>query len=253
MTKRQPLPPLDEHSPIPILRIDGEGIVCAFNAAAAEAFGLTPQRRRRAVSLLPGLKAVPVADHIENGGQAGFSANVDKQAFCVTLKGLPQERVAQLYCVPANGQPTVTEGPESVEARDNAAAGSDAQLQQLLQSYQQQLKELSCIYGLAELLRTRDTIEEICAELVRLIPPAWRHPDWARAHLARWTRIREPALRGHAVGQSAAIVVTIARGMVQCSTCARCRFARVRPFRGGTQTFGRGRPYLGRSHRAPRI
>jgi two-component system phosphate regulon sensor histidine kinase PhoR len=217
MTKRQPLPPLDEHSPIPILRIDDEGIVCAFNAAAAEAFGLTPQRRRRAVSLLPGLKVVPVADHIENGSQAGFTASAGKQAFRVTLKGLPQERVAQLYCVPADGQPTVTEGLASVAVDDNAAADSDVQRRQHLLSYQQQLKELSCIYGLAELLRTRDTIEEICAELVRLIPPAWRHPDWARARILLDGReyVSQP-FEDTRWGQSAAIVVNNrARGMVQ--------------------------------------
>lgn len=94
---------------------------------------------------------------------------------------------------------------------------AESRFQRVLVTFEQQLKELSCIYGLAESLRTRESVAEICQDLVLLIPPAWRYPDLA------CTRI---ILDGHEYtskrfietqwGQSAAIVVEgRARGMVQ--------------------------------------
>jgi len=94
---------------------------------------------------------------------------------------------------------------------------AESRFQRVLVTFEQQLKELSCIYGLAESLRTRESVAEICQDLVLLIPPAWRYPDLA------CTRI---ILDGHEFtskrfaetqwGQSAAIVVEgKARGMVQ--------------------------------------
>lgn len=208
MTKRS-LPPLDEHCPIPILRIDQEGIVCAFNPAAAEAFGLTANRRRRAVSLIPELKSVGLDTLIAEEGEAGFDAIVDDKPLRITVLGIHQHKLAQVYCAPMPVSP-VTSG----KADPGDAAGDT---QHLLQSYQQQLKELSCFYGLAELLRTQDSIEEVCAQLVRLIPPAWRHPDWARARILLDGReYTSQAFDETRWGQSAAVVVNNrARGMVQ--------------------------------------
>lgn len=212
MTKRQTLPPIDDNSPVPIFRVDDEGIVCAFNAAAGSLFGLTTQRRRRAISILPELKSVRVASHIEQGTMKLFAAKIGDRAFSATLRGFPHDRVAQIYLVPSADLNDEAALPEIQGALD-----SEGRIQQLLQTYQQQLKELSCIYGLAELLRTRDSIEEICEELVRLIPPAWRHPEWARARILLDGRnyVSQP-FDDTRWGQSAAIVVNNrARGMVQ--------------------------------------
>lgn len=208
MTKRS-LPPLDEHCPIPILRIDHEGIVCAFNPAAAETFGLTANRRRRVVSLLPELKSVALDRLIAEDGEADFDAVIDDKPQRVTVLGIYQHKLAQVYCTPMSASPATSEKPGIGDA------GGDTQ--HLLQSYQQQLKELSCFYGLAELLRTQDSIEEVCAQLVSLIPPAWRHPDWARARILLDGReYTSQAFDETRWGQSAAVVVNNrARGMVQ--------------------------------------
>ena len=99
MTKRS-LPPLDEHCPIPILRIDDEGIVCAFNAAAAAAFGLTANRRRRAVSLIPELKSADLGSLMEGDGQADLDTVVDDKPLHLSIFGMHQHKVVQVYCVP---------------------------------------------------------------------------------------------------------------------------------------------------------
>ncbi|MCC6695874.1 MAG: PAS domain-containing protein [Candidatus Hydrogenedentes bacterium] len=94
---------------------------------------------------------------------------------------------------------------------------AESRFQRVLVTFEQQLKELSCIYGLAESLRTRENIEAICEDLVQLIPPAWRYPELARARIIldgrEYTSRRFVETQW---GQSAAVVVdTRARGMVQ--------------------------------------
>ncbi len=40
------------------------------------------------------------------------------------------------------------------------------------------VKELNCLYGLAELIaKYNDSLEDIFNELIRIIPPAWQYPD----------------------------------------------------------------------------
>ncbi|GMV95343.1 MAG: hypothetical protein AMXMBFR82_51210 [Candidatus Hydrogenedentota bacterium] len=94
---------------------------------------------------------------------------------------------------------------------------AESRFQRVLVTFEQQLKELSCIYGLAESLRTRETVAEICEDLVMLIPPAWRFPDIARARIlldgVEYTSKRFEETQW---GQSAAVIVDgKARGMVQ--------------------------------------
>ncbi|MCC6490610.1 MAG: PAS domain-containing protein [Candidatus Hydrogenedentes bacterium] len=94
---------------------------------------------------------------------------------------------------------------------------AESRFQRVLVTFEQQLKELSCIYGLAESLRTRENIEAICEDLVQLIPPAWRYPELARARIIldgrEYTSRRFVETQW---GQSAAVVVDArARGMVQ--------------------------------------
>ncbi|MDZ4858127.1 MAG: ATP-binding protein [Candidatus Hydrogenedentes bacterium] len=215
MTKRQPLPPVDDHCPVPILRIDTSGMVCAFNAAARDAFHLPPSRRRRAVSLLPGLKDTRIAEHIAAGAHAEFCTIAGGSVYHVWMIGMPRDDVAQLYCVPITDLRNAHASGAPLSAADSSRRGDE--LQQLVQTYQQQLKELSCIYGLAESLRTRESVEDICADLVSLVPPAWRRPDLARARIVLDGReYVSQEFEETRWGQSAAVVVNgRARGMVQ--------------------------------------
>lgn len=94
---------------------------------------------------------------------------------------------------------------------------AESRFQRVLVTFEQQLKELSCIYGLAESLRTRETVAEICGDLVLLIPPAWRYPDLARARIVLdGIEYASKRFQETQWGQSAAVVVDgRARGMVQ--------------------------------------
>ena len=140
MTKRQVLAPVDDHSPVPILRIDTSGVVCAFNAAARDAFHLPPNRRRRAISLLPGLRDMRFSEHIAAGAHAEFCTMAGNCVYHVWLIGMPREHVAQLYCIP------ITDLRDALSSATPARQARDGEeLQQLVQTYQQQLKELSCI------------------------------------------------------------------------------------------------------------
>ncbi len=53
----------------------------------------------------------------------------------------------------------------------------------LLRSADRRAKELECMYGLAESIRTRETIEQILCDVVALIPPACGHPAAARVRI----------------------------------------------------------------------
>jgi two-component system phosphate regulon sensor histidine kinase PhoR len=94
---------------------------------------------------------------------------------------------------------------------------AESRFQRVLVTFEQQLKELSCIYGLAESLRTRESVKEICEDLVLLIPPAWRFPDLARARIILdGVEYASKRFLETKWGQSAAVIVDgRARGMVQ--------------------------------------
>jgi len=47
----------------------------------------------------------------------------------------------------------------------------------------ERIKELSCVYGVANSIRKRETQEEIFRDVVALIPPAWQYPEITRARL----------------------------------------------------------------------
>ena len=49
---------------------------------------------------------------------------------------------------------------------------------EILHGLNERVKELSCLYGIDEVMRREDaTIEEVLEEVVRLIPPSWQHTD----------------------------------------------------------------------------
>ncbi|MBX7255503.1 MAG: cell wall metabolism sensor histidine kinase WalK [Candidatus Hydrogenedentes bacterium] len=60
---------------------------------------------------------------------------------------------------------------------------AETRFEDILVSYEQQLKELSCIYSMAESLRTGESVPDICKEIVRIIPTAWRFPEHAFARI----------------------------------------------------------------------
>lgn len=62
---------------------------------------------------------------------------------------------------------------KTAEAKD-----ADRERQQLLYNAGLKVKELNCLYGLAELIaKYGDSLDNIFSEMVYLIPPAWQYPD----------------------------------------------------------------------------
>lgn len=53
----------------------------------------------------------------------------------------------------------------------------------LLHDLRERVKELRCLYGLADTLRKRKTLEEVFEDVVALIPPAWHYPEIARVRI----------------------------------------------------------------------
>ncbi|MFA6241442.1 MAG: ATP-binding protein, partial [Candidatus Hydrogenedentales bacterium] len=94
---------------------------------------------------------------------------------------------------------------------------AESRFEDILVSYEQQLKELSCIYGVAESMRTRETVPEICRDVVRTIPSAWRFPEFAFARIVLDGVAYDSAeFSVTAFVQSSAIVINRKpRGMVQ--------------------------------------
>lgn len=158
---------------------------------------------------------------IAKGGRLELRAGYGDMTCHLALWGVPGEDYGLACCVLESDRGDAATGKTEAQghaSRRNAQKGrGEEHNAQLLRTYQQQLKELSCIYGLAESLRTRESVEEICQDLVRLIPPAWRYPEYARARILMDGRehVSQPFTETK-WGQSSAIVVNgRARGMVQ--------------------------------------
>ena len=58
---------------------------------------------------------------------------------------------------------------------------AEEERERLLHEMGERIKELSCIYGVAESIRKRGTLEEIFMDVVALIPPGWHYPEITRA------------------------------------------------------------------------
>ena len=52
--------------------------------------------------------------------------------------------------------------------------------QQTETALRERVKELQCLYGTAESIRSRETTEEIFQDVAALIPPGWQHPEITR-------------------------------------------------------------------------
>lgn len=69
-----------------------------------------------------------------------------------------------------------------------------AERRQLLHDLEERIKELKCLHGIAESIRTRTDIDAICQDIVALIPPGWHYPDITRGKitLADQVYVTEP-------------------------------------------------------------
>jgi len=73
----------------------------------------------------------------------------------------------------------------------------------------ERVKELACLYGISQIAQRRDaSLDEMLMEVVKLLPPAWQHPDHASARITLDERIYETqGFSGDGWKQSADLVV----------------------------------------------
>ena len=187
----------DELNPLPVFRVNLDGTVLAANGAAS---AFCPGLSVGALldDTLPAFKDVDLRECVRARGTLVFCASVGQILFKFWLTPDPNGAFVQVYATEV----------------DQPAARNESQL---VADLQQRMKELSCYYGLAESVRTRLTVMEMCEDLAGLIPPAWRYPAIARGRvvLDGISYTSEP-FATTPWGQSAAVIANSqARGMVQ--------------------------------------
>ncbi len=190
----------DELSPTPSIRFNGSGAILRASLSAKAMFGIDDNSQRTLEAILPDAVHLDLAQYISVGKEATFCSCVDDRHYHVVLRGYPEYGLGQLSALDITEYRSM--GEDLVRARVER---------------RHQVKELSCLYGLAEALSTRETVAEICEDVVRLIPAAWHHADIARARivLGEVEYVSQP-FEMTQWGQSAVIIVDgVAQGMVQ--------------------------------------
>ncbi len=74
-------------------------------------------------------------------------------------------------------------GLNAIDAVVTERKQADEERERLLHNTGERVKELRCMYGLAESIRTRGTLEQVFKDTVALIPPGWQYPEITRARL----------------------------------------------------------------------
>ncbi len=91
---------------------------------------------------------------------------------------------------------------------------AEEERQRLHNETRERVKELRCMYGIADAVRTRDTLQEVFEVAAALLPTGWRYPEITCARLrvdgkeycsepfeeTRWKQSAEIAVRGHSRG-----------------------------------------------------
>jgi len=171
---------------------DEEGAVTGANPAARDLFRL---RRLPAPlsGILPRTSVCDLKACVRKHGTIEFTSAVGPEVYTFVLKG--DGAGGRLYGWP-------------VGEVDSHALVSDLQ---------RRMKELACVYALAEAMRTSQSIQDVCKGLVRLVPQAWQYPEQARARVILDAEEYASEPVGETPwGQSAVIVANnVARGMVQ--------------------------------------
>ncbi len=60
---------------------------------------------------------------------------------------------------------------------------AEIQKEQLLHDMGERVKELQCMYGITEILRSRDTLDEIFRKVINIIPAGWHYPNYTKARI----------------------------------------------------------------------
>ncbi len=114
-------------------------------------------------------------------------------------------RPASRRLPPAPGPP----GPEAPAGRWRLQPGEETEPAVLEHALHERVKELNCLYGLAQLLKeSPGSLEEILPRVVELLPAAWQYPEIASARITfQGTEYATPGFRLSKWRQRARIVL----------------------------------------------
>ena len=173
---------LIETSPDAIAVIDVNDRIVIANPQAAMLYGaeseeeilgrsvldfITPEDRRR------------TEEYIRRALEAGGIGSFETAVLRKDGTRLPVEVNASAF-LDREGRPTaaiavmrdITERKRTEEERER-----------LLHEMGERIKELRCLYGIAESVRQRETLEAVFQDVAELIPPAWQYPEITRARV----------------------------------------------------------------------
>lgn len=199
---------LDALSPFPTVRMDTGGRILWANKAAREAFGPITEGDAGLETLLPDSERLDLPEAFATGKRLVFCAEIGGRRWQLTLVADADHEAACLYAHDVSLYAEVTR-----------------EVGRIREEHRRQQKELLCIYGLAEAICIRETAQEICRDVVKLIPEAWRYPEYARARIVLDGEeyVSQP-FKMTKWGQSAVIMAEgAARGMVQVFYTKDCR------------------------------
>jgi serine/threonine protein kinase/uncharacterized protein with GYD domain len=108
-----------------------------------------------------------------------FKESAWRQAADIMVNGRRRGSVEVFY---TEKRPSEAEGPFLAEERDliNRIAkllGESIEREKLIHDMGERIKELTCIYGVADLVDHSDDLEVIFRGAVELLPPAWQYPE----------------------------------------------------------------------------
>ncbi|MCD4746906.1 MAG: PAS domain S-box protein, partial [Bacteroidales bacterium] len=69
---------------------------------------------------------------------------------------------------------------QQLEVSNQKLIASEQKIKKNAHDLDKRVKELSCIYGISESIRTRETIKEILQDTANIIPPSWHYPEITR-------------------------------------------------------------------------
>ena len=86
----------------------------------------------------------------------------------------------------ANQQLTASEqqlrsANQQLEASNRQLIASEEEIKKHAHDLDERVKELNCLYGITESIKTGETIEEILHDTANIIPPAWQYPEITRS------------------------------------------------------------------------
>jgi PAS domain S-box-containing protein len=164
-----------------MISADARGVVLFWNASAERIFGFTRDEAlgRNLMDLI-----VPAEYHeAKRKGLAEFARTGRGQEIGKTLELSARRKDGSEFPVEISisGYQTPRGFQAVALVRDiTDRKGAEDERERLLHDMGERVNELQCMYGVAESIRERKSLEEIFQDVVAFIPAGWGHPEIAR-------------------------------------------------------------------------